>query len=214
MIARTWLPAYTGLIFVTGLAWAQYDPSPQQINEDEVFATGFQVAKVSPHAFVLTRAQNNKFGRVVRAIRNDRLKSAMRNWVSLIQDVSLSGGPLPDFDTMAFTVAREAYLEESKDLVQAADTLRFRSERLRVIREELALIVQRIRDTTAQQEIDQLELEKADREVAESTAKQEKEDAEENLSQVMESVRFVVERIHSLVRELQAAVDAINQQVD
>lgn len=193
----TWTLATMFLVLGT-TAYAQQDPLPAPSTEEDAIAITVQVAKAVPQAFSLSRAQNIQFDRVVRALRNDRSNRANRIWFSLIQDILLKGGPLPNFDAMLYTVARESFLEENNGLGQAADALRFENERLRIIREEIALLASRMQESTSQQEINRLQLERMQREAEKQIAEQEAEKRKQELEWIARSQ----ERIFDMLREL------------
>lgn len=186
------------LVCVSSVVWAQQDPISWPSVEDEAIEIVFQVAKAVPQAFSLSREQNNQLDRVVRAMRNDRFKRANQIWFSLIQDILVKGGPLPNFDAMAHTVVRESFLEEDNELGQAADALQFENERLRIIREDIALLVARMQETHAQDEADRLLLEKMRREAEKQIAEQNVEKAEEALEQLANYYA----RLFDMVREM------------
>ena len=190
---RTILLVALALIAIPALA---QDPLPPPTGDDEAIAVAVRVAKSMPQAFSLSRAQNKQFDRVVRALKNDRSNRANQIWFSLIQDILLKGGPLPNFDAMLYTVVRESFLEENNEVGQAADAVRFENERLRIIREEIALLTSRMQESTSQQEVDRLQLERMQREAEKQMAEQEAEKREQELERLARRL----ERLFDMLR--------------
>ncbi len=128
---RITVMAVIGLISAS--AMAQVDTVG---NLETGLAIAIDAAKVDASRIQLTPPQTKTLNKVIRDLRHGEEKNALKKWENLFADLVFEGGPRDRF-ALVQHVIRQSYIENTEDLRDRADRVRYYNSQKRAIRESI-----------------------------------------------------------------------------